>query len=86
MDVNLKHQIAEELEVNANDLDRETVLRELEYWDSVMALTVMTIIDTFVGEPVPPEEFSEAATFGDLEDLVASMVGSLDPSNQSKPE
>jgi acyl carrier protein len=75
MDAALKKQIADELEVEADDLQSDTVLRDLEYWDSVMALTVMTLIDMALGKPVSPDEFSEVITFGDIEKLVAKMAG-----------
>ncbi|MEK9662916.1 MAG: acyl carrier protein [Alphaproteobacteria bacterium] len=75
MDAALKKQIADELEVEVDDLQSDTVLRDLEYWDSVMALTVMTLIDMALGKPVSPDEFSEVITFGDIEKLVAKMAG-----------
>jgi acyl carrier protein len=75
MDAALKKQIADELEVEVDDLQSDTVLRDLEYWDSVMALTVMTLIDMALGTPVSPDEFSEVITFGDIEKLVAQMAG-----------
>lgn len=75
MDAALKKQIADELEVEADDLQSDTVLRDLEYWDSVMALTVMTLIDMALGKPVSPDEFSEVITFGDIEKLIAKMAG-----------
>lgn len=74
MDQTLKKQIADELEIEVDELQADTVLKDLEYWDSVMALTVMTLIDMAIGTPVSPDDFSEVVTFGDIEKLVAKMA------------
>ena len=76
MDNALKQQIAEELEVTPEELVSSTVLRDLEYWDSVTALTIMTLIDISVRTRISPDEFSEAQTFGDIETIVANASGS----------
>ena len=78
MDASLKNQIADELEVVVDELTSDTVLRDLEYWDSVMALTVMTMIDMAVGKPVAPEVFTKVITFGDIEKLVSDMADAED--------
>ena len=70
----LKQQIADELDVPADSLTDGTVLRDLEYWDSVAALTVMVLIEQETGTPVDPDKFSEIVTFGDLAALAARKV------------
>jgi acyl carrier protein len=75
MNDTLKQQIAEELEVSPDELTSSTVLRDLEYWDSVTALTIMTLIDISVRTRISPDEFSEAQTFGDIETIVANASG-----------
>lgn len=70
----LKQQIADELDVPADSLTDGTILRDLEYWDSVTALTVMVLIEQETGTPVDPDKFSEIVTFGDLAALAARKV------------
>jgi acyl carrier protein len=72
----LKQQIAEELEVSSDELVSSTVLRDLEYWDSVTALTIMTLIDMSIGARISPDEFSEVQTFGDIEAIVENTSSS----------
>ena len=76
MDSQLKKQIADELEVEIESLRPNTNLKDLEYWDSVMALTVMTLIEISIGMPVSPEDFSNVVTFGDIEKLVENTINS----------
>jgi len=73
MDSTLKEQIAEELEVSIDELTAEKILKDLEYWDSVTALTIMTLIDMAIGKPVAPEDFTKVITFGDIEQLVEKI-------------
>ena len=76
MNLQLKKQIADELEVEIESLRPNTNLNDLEYWDSVMALTVMTIIEISIGMPVSPDDFSNVVTFGDIEKLVENTINS----------
>lgn len=71
MNQDLKQQIADELDVPPDSLTDDTVLRDLEYWDSVTALTVMVLIEQATGSPVDPDKFSQIVTFGDLADLAS---------------
>lgn len=71
-----KSQIAEELDVEPAALTPETLLADLENWDSVAALTAMVLIEQISGHAVAPEEMVELQTYGDLEDLVRKKLAS----------
>jgi acyl carrier protein len=68
----LKTTIANELNVDPAELTSDKRLQDLEYWDSVMVLSMMVIISESVGKEISPEEMIELQTFGDIEALVAS--------------
>lgn len=72
MNDQLKREIADELNVDPAELTAGKRLQDLEYWDSVMILTMMVIIGESVGKEILPEEMIELQTFGDIEKLVAS--------------
>jgi acyl carrier protein len=67
----LKQAIANELNVDPAELTSDKRLQDLEYWDSVMVLSMMVIIGQSIGKEVLPEEMLELDTFGDIEALVA---------------
>jgi acyl carrier protein len=68
----LKQAIAAELNVDPDELTSDKRLQDLEYWDSVMVLSLMVIIGEGVGKEVAPDEMLNLQTFGDIEALVAS--------------
>jgi acyl carrier protein len=68
----LKQAIATELNVDLSELTSDKRLQDLEYWDSVMVLSLMVIIGEAVGKDILPDEMIELRTFGDIEALVAS--------------
>lgn len=70
MNEGLKSAIAEELNVESSSLTSERSLDEFETWDSVMALTIMVLLNNHLPKPVGPEEISRLRTFGDIETLV----------------
>ena len=72
MNERLKRAIADELNVDPAELTSGKRLQDLEYWDSVMVLSMMVIIGESVGKEIRPEEMTELQTFGDIEALVAS--------------
>jgi acyl carrier protein len=72
MNEELKQAIATELNVDPAELTSDTRLQDLEYWDSVMVLSMMVIIGESIGKDILPEEMTELHTFGDIEALVAS--------------
>jgi acyl carrier protein len=70
----LKQTIAGELNVDPAELTTDTRLQDLEYWDSVMVLSLMWIISESVGKEILPDEMLDIHTFGDIEALVASKL------------
>lgn len=72
MNEELKNILAEELEVDPETLNSDTVLDDIETWDSVIALTIMVVLGDELGVPVSPNEMKNLKTFGDIEQLVAS--------------
>jgi len=72
MNEQLKQAIATELNVDPAELTSDKRLQDLEYWDSVMVLSMMVIIGESVGKDILPEEMIDLRTFGDIEALVAS--------------
>lgn len=71
-----KSRIAEELDVEPSELTPATLLADLENWDSVTALTAMVLIEQVSGQRVAPEEMDELQSYGELEDLIRSKLGS----------
>ena len=72
MNDELKQAIASELNVDPAELTSDTVLQDLDYWDSVMILSMMVIIGESLGKEILPDEMVNLRTFGDIEALVAS--------------
>ncbi|MEN6407988.1 MAG: acyl carrier protein [Thermoguttaceae bacterium] len=72
MDEQLKQAIANELNVAPAELTSDKPLADLEFWDSVMVLTIMVLVGDAVGSEIGPEEMLGLQTFGDIEKLVAS--------------
>jgi acyl carrier protein len=72
MNEELKYILANELEVDPETLNSDSVLDNIESWDSVIALTIMVILGDELGVPVTPNEMRNLQTFGDIEKLVAS--------------
>jgi acyl carrier protein len=74
MNDELKQAIASELNVDPAELTSDKLLQDLEYWDSVMILSLMVIVSDAVGKEILPDEMIELHTFGDIEALVASKL------------
>ncbi|WP_417794696.1 acyl carrier protein [Terasakiella pusilla] len=62
-------EIAELLEIDVSAINGDTVFREMSEWDSLAALTVLTMIDDEYGKMLTDENLSEAKTFSDLFNL-----------------
>lgn len=75
MEEGLKKAIAEELNVEPSTLSGERLLNEIETWDSVMALTIMVLLNDHLPKPVEPGEIAKLKTFGDIESLVTAKQG-----------
>ncbi len=74
MDNDLKCKIASELNVDPSELTSSTILRDLEYWDSVTVLVIMLLLSEALSKEIFPEEMLRLETFGDIETLVASKI------------
>ncbi len=74
MNDELKRQIADELNVDPDELTSDKKLPDLEDFDSVSLLMLMMIIGKAVGQEISPEEMSKITTFGDIEALVAAKL------------
>jgi acyl carrier protein len=55
------------------ELSRETLLEEIDYYDSVAVLSLMSYFDE-LGVGVAPKDFEELKTVGDLVDLAGSIL------------
>jgi acyl carrier protein len=55
------------------ELDRETLLEEIDYYDSVAVLSLMSYFDE-LGVGVAPRDFEALKTVGDLVDLAGSIL------------
>ena len=61
------------IETDAEHIDASTVYSELEEWDSVMVLSLITMIDDEYGAVVDVDEMSESRTVEDLFNYVKSL-------------
>ena len=60
-------------ETEPDNIKADTVYTELEEWDSVMVLSLITMIDEEYGVVVDVDEMSEAQTVEDLFNYVVSL-------------
>jgi acyl carrier protein len=68
----LLQRLAETLDVEET-LSAETVLESLEEWDSLGALTVVSMFNDELGVTVTSEQVAAAVTVGDLLQLAAGQ-------------
>ena len=68
----LYQELAEILEEDA--VERGDVLRNFEEWDSLMALSIVSLLDENYGITLSAEELAEMKTVGDLEDFVKNNL------------
>jgi acyl carrier protein len=71
MNEQLKQAIADELNVDPDELTSDKKLPDIEDFDSVSLLMLMMIIGKAIGKDVSPDEMTDLQTFGDIEALVA---------------
>lgn len=62
------------LELPAGSLTPETVMAELEGWDSVAYLTAMVMIDEQLAITITPDVLSKSETFGGILDAVQGAL------------
>lgn len=58
--------IADVLEVQEGDLQPETVLADLENWDSMARLQLIAALDEECGKELPAEQVKAFRTVGDI--------------------
>lgn len=75
MDLCVKQNIADELQIDPDSLTSDTPLADLPYWDSVTILSVMVILGDATGQEISPMEMANLKTFGDIEALYAAKTG-----------
>ena len=61
-------------ETNANDITATTVFRNLEEWSSLVALSVMAMIDEEYDVQLNGEEMRSAVTVEDLFNIVSTKL------------
>lgn len=66
---NFKDQFDDEL---TSELTPETVFRELEGWSSIVALSVMSMIDEEYDVQLTADDIRNSHTLGDLFNIVSS--------------
>lgn len=63
-------EVEEELGIEETVLERGTVLKELEYWDSIAILSMIAYIDSSFGKLFKSSEFNNLVTIDDLIKLI----------------
>lgn len=58
--------VADILEEDIADLNQDTVLADLDNWDSVAALSIMAMIDEQFGKEIMASEIRKMRTLGEL--------------------
>lgn len=61
-------------EVDVNEISENTKFHELEDWTSLVALSVMAMVDEEYDVALTGEEMRKAETIGDLYNLVVSKL------------
>jgi acyl carrier protein len=74
MNDELKQAIADELNVEPQELTSDKCLADIETWDSVVVLSLLVILSEGVGKEITPVEMVQLKTFGDIERLVSSKL------------
>lgn len=57
------------------ELTRDTVFRDLDGWSSIVALSVMAMVDEEYEVQLKADEMRSANTIGELYDIVESHLG-----------
>lgn len=68
--VSFLRDVEEELEIESVVLEKGTVLKDLEDWDSIAILTMIAYIDSNFGKRFKSSEFQKLATIEDLINLI----------------
>ena len=60
----------ETLEIEENNVSRDTIFRDLDQWDSMAFLSVIAMIDEEYDVVIEGNDFKELKTIGDLIDEI----------------
>ena len=60
----------ETLEIDENNISRDTIFRDLDQWDSMAFLSVIAMIDEEYDVVIEGNDFKELKTIGDLIDEI----------------
>ena len=60
------NMLAEMLEIDVDDIDEDTVLSELEEWDSLNALNLIVLVDEEFGKTLTSDVVNGFKTVGDI--------------------
>ena len=71
--------VATVLDVDADELNRDTPLAEIPGWDSVNALRVLAYLERRLGRSLDYDRFHDATTIGALAALVDDVVSAGGP-------
>ncbi len=63
----------EALELPAGTLSRDTVIADVEQWDSLGWLTIMSVVDERLGAQLDAKQLRRVQTVGDLVDYINSL-------------
>ena len=62
------------LELKAGTVGSDTVLKELEEWDSVAVISLIAMVDDRYDLILPPRDIAECATAGDLAGVLEQLA------------
>lgn len=57
-------------EIPLNEFEEKTRFRDLENWDSMVALSIMAMVDEIYKVKISPNEMKQASTIRDIFDVV----------------
>lgn len=67
-------KLAEILDVDDEEITRDSILDEFEDWDSLSALSIVDMIDSSYNVTISSEELENTKTVGNLEDLIKVKI------------
>lgn len=73
MDMDVFYQKLREI-LESEDVRRDSDIHDFENWDSLGALTILSMLDSTFHVSVSSEEFLAVHKVGDLEDLVRAKL------------
>ena len=74
MTQDFKALFADAVDMPADQIAPDSIIRELEKWDSIAALMVLNMAQDNYGVTLSGDDFASVTTVADLEKLVASRA------------